>query len=152
MDASPHDPEYDCAVCQNNHIMCNEHLKEIKQPMVNGCEHEFDRDHNKFCPECGEEAFMRDEDYSLTSDCCPICQFELYAENEMARYLEKTRGISRDEVFAKVKAINKRRKKLYESEYITHVCEKFSLTDDILLKEIKDKFSNFDTYYKFIYG
>ena len=70
----------------------------------------------------------------------------------MSSYLEKTRGISRSEVFAKVKEVNKRRRKLYESEYITYVCEKFSLTDDILLKEIKDKIVTFDKYAAFLRG
>jgi hypothetical protein len=68
----------------------------------------------------------------------------------MAKYLEKTRGVSRDEVFAKIKEMNKRGRKLYNSEYITHVCEKFELNDDILLAEVKEKFGTFDKYIKFI--
>ena len=149
MDASPRD--FDCSTCPNEHTMCNEHIKkDVEHPMMNGCEHEFDRKTIKFCPECGEDAFVEDEDYDLSVLACPICQFEDYAEGEMSNYLGKTRGISREEVFAKVKAINKRRRKLYESEYITYVCEKFSLTDDILLKEIKDKFVTFDKYAEFL--
>ena len=54
-------------------------------------------------------------------------------------------------VFAKIKAINKRRKKLYDSEYITHVCETFDLNDDILLAELKDKFETFDKYKDFLW-
>jgi hypothetical protein len=150
-DASPHDDSYDCSVCPNEHIMCNEHIVgEIKSPMMNGCDHEFDRTKAEFCSECGEPAAIENEDYTLSSDNCPICQFEDYSESEMAKYLEKTRGITRVEVFEKVKSINKRRKKLRNPEYITYVCEKFSLTDKVLLKEIKDKFGTFDNYAKFL--
>ena len=150
-DASPHDSSFDCSVCENEHILCNEHLKEDPQPAMNkGCDHEFDRDTVKFCPECGKEAWVEDDEGYISAKCCPICQFEVYDEYEMSKYLEKTRGISRDEVFAEVKAINKRRKKLYNSEYITYVCKKFSLTDEVLLKEIKDKFGEFVKYAEFI--
>jgi len=153
-DAYPTDPDYDCSICPNEHIMCNSHLEglEIEPDMVKGCDHDFDRDKCKFCPECGKEAWVEDEeqDGNLSSKCCPICQFKDYSESEMATYLEKTRGVSRDEVFAKVKAINRRRKKLYDSEYITHVCEKFSLTDETILKEVKDKFGVFEKYSEFL--
>jgi len=153
-DAYPTDPSYGCSVCPNEHIMCNEHLKdiEIEPDMIKGCDHEFDREKVKFCSECGTEAWVEDEgqEGNLSSRYCPICQFEDYNEYEMATYLEKTRGVSRGEVFAKVKAINKRRKKLYNSEYITHVCEKFSLTDETILKEAKDKFGTFEKYSEFL--
>jgi hypothetical protein len=152
-DASPLDSSFDCHVCENEHIMCDEHLKADPQVvMVKGCDHEFDREAIKFCPECGEAAWVESDEGYISSKCCPICQFEIYAETEMSKYLAKTRGISRDEVFAEVKSINKRRKKLYESEYITYVCRKFSLTDEILLKEIKDKFGEFSKYAEFLRG
>jgi hypothetical protein len=132
-DASPTD--FDCSKCVNGHIICNEHLK---------------FDNSELTDEQLEE--LDEDGYSMHELQCPICQLETYCENEMARYLEKTRGISRDEVFAKVKEINKRRKKLYDAEYISHVCEKFELTDDKLLSEIKEKFGQWDNYSEFIYG
>lgn len=153
-DAYPTDPAYNCSVCPNGHIMCNEHLKDVKiEPdMVKGCDCDFDRDKCKYCPICGKETWVEDESQegNLSSRYCPICQFEDYSEYEMATYLEKTRGVSRDEVFTKIKVINKRRKKLYNSEYITHVCEKFSLTDEIILKEVKDMFGTFAKYSEFL--
>jgi len=152
MDLCPSDA--DCAQCENGHIMCNSHLKDIDMTpeQVKGCEHEFDRTKVKFCSECGEPAWTEEEvdGNELSSKYCPVCQFKIYAEEEMAKYLELTRKISREVVFAEVKKINKRRRKLYESEYITHVCKEFSLTDDMLLKEVKDRFSDFDAYLKFI--
>jgi len=106
--------------------MCNEHLKDI------------------------DIADEGNEDDEISAKYCPVCTFKIYSEDEMSQYLEKTRGITRDEVFAKVKAVNKRRRKLYEAEYISYVCEKFELNDEILLTEVRDKFANFDEYYKFI--
>jgi len=156
MDASPFDSEWECSVCPNEHVMCNSHLEGIKiEPfMVDGCEHQFDREIMKFCSKCGAEAKYEechDEDgYSLPVSQCPVCQFEIYSEDEMSLYLEKTREVSRDEVFAKIKEMNKRRRKLYDAEYITYVCEKFDLNDNILLKEVKERFSNFGEYYAFI--
>jgi hypothetical protein len=150
-DASPSDPDFDCSMCPNEHILCNEHLiGDIKTPMINGCEHEFDRGSHEFCDKCGEPALIEDEEYNLAIENCPICCFNDYSDSEMAKYLEKTRGITKVEVFEKVKAINKRRKKLRNPEYITYVCEKFSLTDEILLKELRDKFGTFDKYAEFL--
>lgn len=159
MDAGPSD--FDCVECSNGHIMCNSHLKDlppVPPVIINGCEHEFDRETMNFCPTCGKKATeviaeKESDKYgyvSLHPSRCPVCRLEIYAEDEMSRYLEKTREITRDEVFAKVKEINKRRRKLYEAEYITYVCQKFELTDDILLKEIKERFESWDKYKQFI--
>jgi hypothetical protein len=149
--------DYDCTQCENEHAMCLSHLEDmgkVKIPDDKGCEHEFDREKNKFCAECGVEAWieaeMENEDGYLRKELCPVCNFQTYARNEMAVYLEKTRKISRDEVFAEIKKVNKRRRKLYDEEYITHVCQKFELTDDILLKELKDKFGSFDEFAEFL--
>jgi len=120
--------------------------------MVDGCEHDFDRELNKFCPECESPAFTESDGVEISEKNCPICQFEDYSEADMVSYLEKTRNIEKDIVFAEVKKVNKRRKKLYDSEYITYVCSKFSLTDDLLIEEIKSKFSTYKDYRKFLYG
>jgi hypothetical protein len=152
-DASPWDRDYGCLVCPNEHVMCEEHVKEeAEPPMDKGCEHEFDRDNAEFCSECGEPAWVESDEATMSSDCCPVCKFEAYSDSEMAKYLLKTREVPRDEVFAKIKAINKRRRKLYDPEYIADVCERFSLTEDSLLKELKDKFGTFDEYAKFLRG
>ena len=121
-DACPDD--FECTTCENEHFICNEHLRDVDVEV--------------------------NEDGYTSKECCPICNFETYSESEMSAYLEKTRGISRDEVFAKVKEMNKRRRKLYEAEYISYVCDKFNLTDDILLSEIKEKFKVFEEYYSFL--
>jgi len=152
-DASPFDRDYECYVCPNEHIMCEEHIKEDLEPILEkGCEHEFNREAANFCPECGEEAWVESEEFTISSKQCPICQFQAYAESEMAGYLLKTRGVSREDVFVKVKAANKRRKKLYDAEYITDVCDRFGLTEDSLLVELREKFKDFEEYAKFLRG
>ncbi len=133
MDACPTD--FGCLECKNGHIICDEHLK---------------FDNSELTDVQIEE--LEEDDYSMHTSQCPVCQLETYDESEMTKYLEKTRGVSRDEVFAKIKEMNKRRRKLYDAEYISHVCEKFSLTDSILLSEIKERFGEWDNYSDFIYG
>jgi len=151
-DASPSD--FDCSTCENNHIICNEHLKDYDEPDMikeEGCEHDFDREACSYCPDCGSKSWEEWEpDYDVPASACPICCFDTYSQNEMSKYLEKTREVSRDEVFAKIKEINKRRRKLYEGEYISHVCSQFNLTDEILMNEIKGKFKTYKEYLGFI--
>jgi len=130
-EASPKD--FDCVECENGHIICDGHLK---------------FDNSELTDEQLKE--MEYGEYSMHVLQCPICQFDEYCDSEMARYLEKTRGISRDEVFAKVKELNKRRKKLYDSEYVSYICEKFNTTDSSFLREIKEKFEKWDSYSEFI--
>jgi len=115
--------ECDCTTCVNGHIFCNEHKIS-------------DEEENEEC-ECPESA-------------CPLCQFQDYDNEEMAQYLEKTRGVTRNEVFESVKAVNKRRKVLHDEEYVTFVCKKFDLTDDMLMEEIRSKFKTFRDFGKFL--
>jgi hypothetical protein len=93
---------------------------------------------DKFCSECGY--------YEVPECVCPICQFIEYSEYDLSAYLLKEYGVSRDEVFAEVKKLNKRRRKLYENEYITYVCKKFDLNPTEIVAAWKEKFG---TYNKF---
>jgi len=88
--------------------------------------------------------------YYLPEKYCPICNFASYSANDMTLYLIKTRGITKDEVFAEIKKINKRRKKLYNTEYIQYVCQKFNLTEKDLIDEVKSKFSTYKKFKEFI--
>ena len=79
-------------------------------------------------------------------------QFIEYSEYDLSAYLLKEYGISRDEVFAEVKQFNKRRKKLYENEYITYVCKKFELNPSKIVAEWKDKFDTYSEFKKWLRG
>ena len=99
---------------------------------------------DKFCSEGGY--------YEVPECVCPICQFIEYSEYDLSAYLLKEYGVSRDEVFAEVKQFNKRRKKLYENEYITYVCKKFELNPTEIVAEWKDKFGTYSEFKKWLIG
>lgn len=88
--------------------------------------------------------------YDVPECVCPICQFIEYSEKDLSKYLEKEYGISRDEVFAKVKELNRRRRKLYDSEYITEVCQRFNLKPAEIVSEWKEKFDSYEEFAKYI--
>lgn len=122
-DASPSD--FDMTYCVNGHVLCNEHLLDDLT----------DDEQNSF-----------EEDYEVAERICPICQFQVLSQPDIVPYLVETRGIPKAEVFEKVKEMNKRRKKLYDYEYINYVKEKFNLNEDILLDELKTKFKNYTEF------
>jgi hypothetical protein len=89
--------------------------------------------------------------YGIPEECCPICQFIEYSNKDLAKYLEREYKVSRDEVFAKVKQLNKRRKKLYDSEYVTEVCSRFHLNPAEIVAGLKDRFGTYSRFYDFIH-
>ena len=92
-------------------------------------------------------------DYYKIPECfCPICNFIEYSESDLSEYLLKEYGVSRDEVFAEVKKYNRRRKKLYDNEYITYVCKKFDLNPTEIVAEWKEKFSTYAKFEKYLRG
>ena len=95
---------------------------------------------------CSED----DGHYEVPECVCPICQFIEYSEYDLSEYLSKEYGVSRDEVFAEVKQINKRRKKLYENEYITYVCKKFELNPTEIVTNWKEKFGTYSEFKKWL--
>ena len=99
---------------------------------------------DKFCSEGGY--------YEVPECVCPICQFIEYSEYDLSAYLLKEYGIPRDEVFAEVKQFNKRRKKLYENEYITYVCKKFELNPTEIVTNWKEKFCTYSEFKKWLRG
>ena len=89
---------------------------------------------------------LDDGRWSIPEECCPLCQFIEYSDKDMSAYLLKKYGVPYDEVFAKIKELNKRRKKLYDNEYITEICQRFNLN----LVEIpviwKDEFKTYKVF------
>jgi hypothetical protein len=97
-----------------------------------------------FCSESGY--------YNVPECVCPICQFIEYSEYDLSAYLLKEYGVSRDEVFAEVKKLNKRRRKLYENEYITYVCKKFDLNPTEIVARWKERFGTYSEFKKWLRG
>ena len=91
---------------------------------------------DRFC--CEESG-----NYGVPECVCPICQFIEYSEYDLSEYLLKQYGVSRDEVFTEVKKLNKRRRKLYENEYITYVCQKLNLNPTEIVASWKEKFGTY---------
>lgn len=94
--------------------------------------------------------FCSDDGWAVPESVCPICQFIEYSESDLSAYLLKEYGISRDEVFAEVKKFNKRRKKLYENEYITYVCQKFNLNPTEIVASWKEKFGSYSKFKEYL--
>lgn len=106
---------------------------------------------HRFCEDHLSESYMIDEEdgYYIAESSCPICSFKTYSQGEMESYLLKTRRIPREEVFAEIKKTNKRRKKLYDHEYIQYVFNKFGLSEDIIMDEIRNKFANWNEFIEY---
>ncbi len=99
----------------------------------------------------GEHLICLDCKDEFESDECPICTFKSYSNSEMSQYLQKIYKVERDVVFAEVKKINKRRRVLYNTEYIEYVFKKENLTEDMILEQLRTKFKTHKEYIKFIY-
>lgn len=156
--------------CVNGHVFCcDEALKKpTKKEMIKIIlENEYNKEaYDSSIMDCRdyteEEIMAMDEDilfskfitdggyYGVPECMCPICQFIEYSEYDLSAYLLKEYGVSRDEVFAEVKQFNKRRKKLYENEYITYVCKKFNLNPAEIVASWKEKFGTYSEFKRWL--
>lgn len=157
----------DCEMmeCVNGHVFCCDEALEqpsktemIKMILENGWNRGWDSDIRDYRNYTEKEISAMDEDiifeewfteggcYEVPECMCPICQFIEYSEYDLSAYLLKEYGISRDEVFAEVKKVNKRRRKLYENEYITYVCQKFNLNPTEIVASWKEKFGTYKNF------
>ena len=150
--------------CINGHVFCEDEKLELsRQDMINelvnhGIEeyksgqgfvrkYYKEEDLNDLTDDQIKDLLFPEGDYYELPECvCPICQFIEYSESDLCKYLEKTYHISRGEVFAEVKQLNKRRKKLYDSEYITYVCRKFALNPIEIVVGWKNEFNSYDEF------
>ncbi len=162
----------DCEMmeCVNGHIFCCDEALErpTKQEMLKMImENEWHKEKwdgaiRSYRDFSEEELIVMDEDtlfdgfcsdgynYDVPECMCPICQFIEYSEYDLSTYLLKEYGVSRDEVFAEVKQFNKRRKKLYENEYITYVCKQFNLNPTEIVAGWKEKFGTYSEFSKWL--
>lgn len=156
--------------CVNGHVFCCDEALEkptkeqmIKIMLENGWNNRWDSGIQDYRNYTEEEISAMDEDiifeewftdggyYEVPECMCPICQFIEYSEYDLSTYLLKEYGVSRDEVFAEVKQLNKRRKKLYENEYITYVCKKFDLNPTEIVAGWKEKFGTYKNFKDSLY-
>ena len=145
--------------CMNDHVLCEEHkldapdltnqeMYDIIVEYYKGWSSQIDRI-RALDPDGEEIADYWDEvvcDSGIAERYCPICQFYDISTPDTAAFLLKEVGIPREEVFATVKALNKRRKKLYDSEYIMFTTQKTGMDITRLPTVLKERFG---TYRKF---
>jgi AraC-like DNA-binding protein len=150
--------------CVNGHTFCCDESLDVNQKELIQIilENEYHKKCNNYKDDYSEEELIElnnDELMELVTDggyydvpecVCPICQFIEYSEYDLSKYLEREYKISRDTVFAQVKELNKRRKKLYENEYITYVCKEFNLNPTEIVAEWKAKFGTYSEFRKFL--
>lgn len=135
---------YDCGVeeagmcmCVNEHTFClDEKVKPPKTVQTDMFDASRERD--------------EDEDdgsaYEVPESVCPICSFTVFSASDLAALLLKLTAIPRDEAWAVVKAANKRRKKLYDSEYNMYAAQKMNIDLEKLLQDTKDKYPDYKSF------
>lgn len=152
--------------CENEHVFCVEEALDvdskeiIKYILENGYNKaSYNADGEDYSKEDLEEMEMEDlleiateeNGYYGVPECmCPICNFLVYSRKDMKNYLGKEYGISLDEAFTWVKTKNKRRKKLYDQEYINYVCEKEKLNPTDIVEKWKENFKTYHDFKKYI--
>lgn len=146
--------------CVNGHVICQEHMLEVsREEQINEIlkNDYWNRETGEYFSYTKEELDNMNDDelldlflgeyYEVPESCCPICQFEEYSSYNMACYLLTQYKIPKDEVFAEIKKNNRRRRKLYDYEYIAYVVEKLGLN----LGEIQSSWrANYKTYGEFM--
>ena len=123
--------------CCNWHTICDEDVLDGESEL----------------PEDEAEREEYEQEYGggfLPSRLCPVCQYIVLADADLAAYLLKETGVSRTEAFEEIKKANKRRKKLYDGEYCIYACQKAGLHAEDLLDQIKTRFPEYKDFAKYI--
>ena len=157
--------DFDMVECVNGHVICQDEMVAIPRDKFTQEILDYQEKYSEYCTtiytkeqldEMGEDEFLEiyfhldDARSSIPEECCPICQFYEYSNSHLARYLEKKYQVSRDEVFAQIKQVNRRRKKLYDSEYITEVCKRYNLNPADIVSGLKEQFGTYANFYRYI--
>ena len=149
------------AECVNGHIICEDELINYRDCLIEYIAENTDfisknlLDEEKLA-KCSDDEIRdylmehTDYPYDIPEIGCPICQFIEYSEHDLSRFLEKEYKVPRDEVFQKVKETNRRRRKLYDSEYITEVCSRFDLKPAEIVATFKDRFGTYSKFKQYL--
>lgn len=150
--------EYDMVMCENGHIYCTEHAKRTlsditKDELLDYLNEEYysdvieqiksfktDDEYDTFLKE-----FLENFDFDNTDQpacLCPVCNLDVIENGDAIEYATKKYGITKAEVFAVVKENNKRRRKLYDSEYFEYLKDVKNISKSDIEKEVKELFGN----------
>lgn len=127
-DCSPRDLGF--VGCENGHIFCECHL--INDIVI---------------IEDDEDCDLEDQ---VCQERCPICCYLEISYSDIARYYLKTTEYTKDEVFEEIKKVNKRRKKVYNNEYVEYVLGKLNTNTNVLLEELKVKYPKYSDFLQFL--
>lgn len=86
--------------------------------------------------------------YSVPSRFCPICSFNYIMIEDIVAYIAKTYEITYNDVYSYMKSKNSRLRKVRPTYWLELTKEKFGLSKDDLVKEIKSKYTNFEEFYE----
>jgi len=148
--------EAEMVECENGHVICESEMLPIsREDLIAMMVKDFDHIAEEFDDKSDDEilsSYLSEDDvrYGVPECFCPICQFIEYSQGDLAKYLEKKYKVSRAEVFEKVKQLNKRRKKLYDSEYVTEVCSRFNLNPTEIVAGLKAEFGSYRRFKNYI--
>lgn len=147
--------------CINGHVLCEEHKLDVPD-LTNQEKCDIMVTYYKDWPGHREEiqAYDPDDmwdhfhdfeyDYGVSERYCPICQFFDISNTDTAAFLLKETGVPRDEAFAFVKKQNKRRKKLYDTEYVMYVQMHLSRDISMLPAELKVRFGTYGRFQEWL--
>ncbi len=131
-DASPWDSEYESYQCLSGHVFCRE--EQVGEDIT---------------PEEYQEAR---ENEGVPIDRCPICTFSVFSERELHQYLLREYGVTTEFVLAEIKKGNKRRRVVRDNEYNMYVRTRFVLDQEVLLKQVKERFGTHTAFWKYIHN
>lgn len=104
-----------------------------------------------FCPSCCETyAHIFCADHLPEDGICPICSMKVVGLYDGDAYLLKTTSYTKEDAFAAIKMVNKRRKKLYDGDYMNYVLKEQGRSTEELLEEIKSKFEGYAKFIEFL--
>ena len=140
--------------CENGHVLCLEHALNPSKDEILKYIRESGYDYGETFEELEK---MKEDDlrdlifrweylHEVPEIFCPICQFEEYSSHDMARYLLTQYEVPKDEVFTKIKAKNKRRRVLYDFEYVAYVAEKYNLKLEDIQASWKEKYGSYRAF------
>lgn len=149
--------------CENGHVLCQEHMLDVpredkineilKNTYYNPDTREYDLSYSR--EELGRmndselfEILLGENYYDVPECFCPICKFYEYGNVDMARYLRSEYKIPKSEVFKKIKSLNKRRRKLYDFEYIAYVASKCGVDLAEIQASWREKYDSYRDFEK----
>lgn len=118
--------------CVNEHTICEEEVMDFDIEKLDNADY-----------------MDGDGRYYLPAINCPICNFTVITDSDIANYLRKKYKVNRDAAFAAIKQQNKRRKLLRDSEYISYVISELTLNIGRVYDEIR-AFDNYEAFKSYL--